>query len=142
MPTETMLAGTCSCGTVRYAVEDAFVYAGYCHCSQCRASSGAAFTAFAGIEKKKLRVTKGAQEITIFEKNPDDMVSFCRRCGSVLFSVVHDGEFAHVMMGTLADDPTIRPMYHIFVGSKAPWHEITDALPQYPEFPPSEVPAT
>jgi hypothetical protein len=33
-------------------------------------------------------------------------------------------------------------MYHIFVGSKAPWHEITDALPQYPEFPPSEVPAT
>jgi hypothetical protein len=22
-------------------------------------------------------------------------------------------------------------MFHIFVGSKAPWHEITDALPRF-----------
>jgi hypothetical protein len=39
-------------------------------------------------------------------------------------------------MGTLVDDPGIRPTFHIFVGSKAPWHEITDALPQYAELPP------
>jgi hypothetical protein len=131
-----MLVGKCSCGTVHYSVEDAFLYAGYCHCSQCRASSGAAFTAFAGIGKERLEVTKGADDITIFEKNPDDIVSFCRLCGSVLFSVVRDGRFVHVTMGTLADDPAIRPMFHIFVGSKAPWHEIADALPQYEEHAP------
>ena len=38
-------------------------------------------------------------------------------------------------MGTLIDTPAIRPTAHIFVGSKAPWHEITDDLPQYQEFP-------
>jgi hypothetical protein len=36
-------------------------------------------------------------------------------------------------MGTLVDDPTIRPTKHIFVGSKARWFTITDDLPQYLE---------
>ena len=52
-------------------------------------------------------------------------------CGSFLYSVVRDGTFVHVAMGTLVDDPTIRPRAHIFVGSKAPWFEIMDDLPQY-----------
>jgi hypothetical protein len=33
-------------------------------------------------------------------------------------------------MGSLSDDPTIRPTEHIYVGSKAPWFEITDDLTQ------------
>ena len=55
----------------------------------------------------------------------------CRRCGSLLYSVVRDGALVHVAMGTLVDDPSIRPTAHIFVGSKAPWFAITDDLPQY-----------
>jgi hypothetical protein len=42
--------------------------------------------------------------------------------------------FVHVAMGSLADDPTIRPTAHIFVGSKAPWFEITDDLPRAEEY--------
>jgi hypothetical protein len=34
-------------------------------------------------------------------------------------------------MGALVDAPSIQPSAHIFVGSKAPWHQITDNLPQY-----------
>jgi hypothetical protein len=30
---------------------------------------------------------------------------------------------------------TRSPAFHIFVGSKAPWHEITDDLPQHLEHP-------
>jgi hypothetical protein len=47
--------------------------------------------------------------------------------------VVRDGAFVHVAMGTLVDDPAIRPTRHIFVGSKAPWFTITDDLPQSDE---------
>ena len=57
----------------------------------------------------------------------------CRKCGSLLYSVVRDGAFVHVAMGTLVDDPSIRPTAHIFVGSKASWFAITDDLPQYRE---------
>jgi hypothetical protein len=37
-------------------------------------------------------------------------------------------------MGSLVDPPSIRPEAHIFVGSKAEWHEITDDLPQFREY--------
>src|SRR5438094_3106371 len=52
-----------------------------------------------------------------------------------------DGErnFAIVPMGTLDDDPGMRPQAHIFVGSKAPWYEIQDELPQYEEYAPASV---
>jgi len=36
-----------------------------------------------------------------------------------------------VAMGSLVETPLIRPSAHIFVGSRAPWYEIRDDLPQY-----------
>jgi hypothetical protein len=47
---------------------------------------------------------------------------------------VRDGAYVHVAMGSLRDVPSIRPSEHIFVGSKAPWFEITDDLPQFDEY--------
>jgi hypothetical protein len=42
-------------------------------------------------------------------------------------------------MGTLDDDPGIRPTFHVFVASKAVWFEITDRLPQFEAFPPASL---
>jgi hypothetical protein len=127
------LTGQCLCGAVRYAVADQFLYAANCHCSNCRRTTGSAFKPFAGIERQKLRITGGADALMLFgDQGGNDQ--HCKRCGSLLFSVVHDGAFVHVAMGTLADDPIIRPTCHIFVGFKAPWFTITHDLPQYEEF--------
>lgn len=127
-----MLAGKCLCGAVHYAVADEFVYAANCHCSNCRRATGSAFKPFAGIEREKLAVTKGERDLMIYGDEAAHDVH-CGICGSLLYSVVRDGAFAHVAMGTLVDDPTIRPTHHIFVGSKARWFTITDGLPQYEE---------
>jgi hypothetical protein len=125
-----MLAGECFCGAVRYAVADAFAYALNCHCSNCRRTTGSAFKPFAGIARDKLRVTGGDNDLMIYgDQTGHD--AHCRRCGSLLYSVVRNGAFVHVAMGTLVDDPSIRPTVHIFVGSKAPWYVISDDLPQY-----------
>ena len=127
------LAGKCECGTVRYSVHDAFLYAMNCHCSSCRAATGSAFKAFAGIERDKLELTDGVDSLLVFgEKDLND--TRCGACGSLLFSVVRDGAYVHVAMGSLVDPPSIRPTEHIFVGSKAPWFEITDDLPQREEY--------
>ena len=125
-----MLVGRCYCGAVGYRVEDAFAYASNCHCSNCRRATGSAFKPFAGIEREKLEITDGAEELLIVG---DDRLNDtrCRACGSLLFSVVRDGEYAHVALGTLVDAPSMRPTKHIFVGSKAPWFEITDDLPRF-----------
>jgi len=127
------LAGKCLCGSVRYSVEDAFRYALNCHCSNCRRATGSAFKPFAGIERGKLVVTNGAEALLTYgeERNHD---ARCGKCGSLLYSVVRDGAYVHVTFGTLVDAPSIRPTAHIFVGSKAPWHTITDDLPQHEEF--------
>ena len=130
--TARTLAGKCFCGAIHYAVPDAFLYAMNCHCSNCRRTTGSAFKPFAGIERDKLVVSEGQDNLMIFgDDNAND--THCKNCGSLLYSVVRDGAFVHVAMGTLVDDPTIRPTRHIFVGSKAPWFTITDDLPQYHE---------
>ena len=110
------LAGKCLCGAVHYAVADEFVYAASCHCSNCRRATGSAFKPFAGIERDKLGITKGEENLMRFgDENAND--THCKTCGSFLYSVVRDGAFVHVTMGTLVDDPTIRPTEHIFVGT-------------------------
>ena len=125
-----MLTGSCECGTVRYRVADAFLYAANCHCSRCRAATGSAFKPFAGIERDKLELVGGMDNLLVVGE-PELNDTRCRTCGSLLFSVVRNGEYVHVAMGSLVDAPSIRPTEHIFVGSKAPWFEITDDLPQF-----------
>jgi hypothetical protein len=126
------LAGKCFCGAIQYAVPDEFRYAMNCHCSNCRRTTGSAFKPFAGIEREKFAVTQGTDGLLIYGgDNTHD--AHCRKCGSLLYSVVRNGAWVHVAMGTLVDEPTIRPQRHIFVGSKAPWFTITDDLPQHHE---------
>ena len=127
------LIGKCECGRVRYRVADEFLYAANCHCSRCRAATGSAFKPFAGIEREKLELTDGADALLV---HGDDQLNDtrCATCGGLLFSVVRDGAYVHVAMGSLVDPPAIRPSEHIFVGSKAPWYEITDDLPQNEEY--------
>ena len=127
-----VLVGKCECGAVRYRVADEFRYAANCHCSRCRAATGSAFKPFAGIEREKLELTDGGDSLMVHgEEDLND--TRCRLCGSLLFSVVRDGAYVHVALGSLVDAPSIRPTQHIFVGSKAPWFEITDDLPQFVE---------
>lgn len=126
------LAGKCLCGAVHYAVADEFLYAANCHCSNCRRATGSAFKPFAGIERAKLRIVEGDDKMMIFGETMGHD-AHCKICGSLLYSLVRDAAYVHVTMGTLIDDPTIRPAAHIFVGSKAPWFVIADGLPQYAE---------
>jgi hypothetical protein len=126
----TMLRGSCYCGSVRYTVVDEFVYAANCHCSSCRRRTGSAFKPFAGIARTKFVVVEGHDHVLTFG-DADAHDARCAICGSLLYSIVRDGAFVHVPMGTLTDAPSMRPTKHIFVGDKASWHEITDDLPQY-----------
>jgi hypothetical protein len=128
-----VLRGECECRATRYEVLDEFLYAANCHCSRCRAGTGTAFKAFAGIEREKLRVVEGADNLLVWGDAMGNHTR-CGTCGSLLFSVVRDGERVHVALGSLQDAPSIRPTEHIFVGSKAPWFEITDDLPQSDEY--------
>jgi hypothetical protein len=125
------LTGKCLCGAINYAVADEFKYALNCHCSDCRRATGSAFKPFAGIERSKLDITRGKEQVLIFGDANANHDVHCKICGSLLYSVVGGGVTVHVTLGTLIDAPSIRPTAHIFVGDKAPWFKITDDLPQH-----------
>ncbi|KJC57010.1 aldehyde-activating protein [Bradyrhizobium sp. LTSPM299] len=129
---DRILTGECLCRAVRYEVADAFAYALNCHCSNCRRATGSAFKPFAGIARERLTVVDGADSLMIYG-GAAAHDAHCARCGSLLYSLVRNGAYVHVTMGTLRDEPAIRPSAHIFVGSKAPWDVISDDLPQYQE---------
>jgi len=127
-----MILGKCLCEKVKYQVMDEFRYALICHCSQCRRATGAANKPFAGIESDKLELIDGADSLLRYGDGANHDVR-CGRCGSFLYSVVSEGKTVHVTLGTLSEAPTLRPSAHIFVGSRASWEVIGDALPQHNE---------
>jgi hypothetical protein len=94
-----LLSGGCRCGAVRYRVADEFLYAWNCHCSRCRAATGSAFKSLAGIEREKLELVEGADELRVVGDDVDVLNDTrCASCGSFLFSVVRGGDYVHVGM--------------------------------------------
>jgi hypothetical protein len=130
MTDATVLRGECLCGRVAYAVDDAFAYAMNCHCGGCRRTTGSAFKPMGGIAIDRIAVTRGRDHLLRHGKPAAEDIH-CATCGSLLYSVVRGGAYAHVAYGTLVDAPSRPPDHHIFVADKAPWFPITDALPQW-----------
>ena len=139
---EPALSGGCLCGTVRYQIQGRIGPVEHCHCSMCRKAHGAAFSTNTVVPTSALQVVAGAEVISEYESSPNRRKCFCSKCGSQLFiRRVNRPEFTVVTLGTLEGEPTARPERHVFVGSKAPWYTIGDALPQfkvYPGFEPAE----
>jgi hypothetical protein len=50
----------------------------------------------------------------------------------------NDPDLVGVPLGGLEQNPESIPVANIFVGSKAPWYELTDGLSQHQEWPVSE----
>ena len=101
----------------------------------CRKVHGAAFGSFMHVDANGFEWLSGAELITAYQAPHQDDRCFCSICGSNM-PMIEDDDNVIIPAGTLDTDPGIVPLMHIFTGSKAAWHEITDSLPQFMEFPP------
>ena len=131
------IKGACLCGGVRYEISGKLLDAGNCHCSMCRKAHGAAYATYANVNPDEFRWTHGEELVSCYASSEVLGRVFCSVCGSTL-GASEQGRIDYVTLGTVESDPGIRPRSHIFVGSKAPWHEISDALPQFQESPPGD----
>lgn len=129
------ITGGCLCGAVRYEIEDPMSFMGNCHCSMCRRWSGAAYSTWGILGEAAFRWSAGEDLVQAYASSPGRERCFCSKCGSPLVSK-HAGVIGEVVAGSLDGDPGLRPREHIFVGSKAPWHEICDDLPRHDGWPP------
>lgn len=131
-----MNTGTCLCGTVRYEIDGPFTMMLNCHCSMCRKHHGAAFATSVAAPLDGFRWIAGQEAAREYVSSTQGRRYFCEHCGSVTPMLASSIQLAILPAGNLEGELDIRPTAHIFVGSKAPWYTITDALPQHAEYPP------
>lgn len=137
--TETrILRASCLCGQVVFRIEDAFLLAGFCHCSECQKFSGSQSSAWGRIERENVEFEAGRSLIRHYHKNETGRVGFCGHCGSSLYNEQVDAEFLNIRLGIIDDAPSVKPTLHVYCDSRAPWHEITDALPRFDTIPGAE----
>lgn len=126
------LTGGCLCGAVRYAIDGALRHITHCHCGMCRKVHGAAFATYARLGRRRFRLVSGESALRSHVSSEGVTRQFCGTCGSQLFWSKKDAPDAiSITLGTLDGDPGGRATAHIYAKDRAPWFEITDALPQY-----------
>ena len=133
------IGGSCCCGDVSFELTGALDGIKNCHCSRCRRAASAAHDSILAVARAGFRWLSGEKSVRDF-KLPEARsyrLSFCERCGSLLPGVVDGRDGVGLPASALDDDPGLRQTHHIFCGSKAPWYEITDGLPQFDEYPPA-----
>ena len=125
------ITGGCLCGAVR------FVYSGepgpgvYCHCSDCRKSSGSAFHVGVPFEAKSFEVVAGAPKSFTKRADSGNEITryFCSDCGSPLYnSIPTRPEVVFVKAGVLDDPKLVKPTSQIWTGSSVAWSTIETGL--------------
>ncbi len=125
--------GSCVCGGVVWEVGGPFRRVHHCHCSRCRRARAAAHATNGFTSVESLHFLRG-EALCVSWKLPGAAffgVRFCRNCGSGVPRSDPARGIAVVPMGALDDDPERCVDRHIFTGSMAPWHSITDDIPQF-----------
>lgn len=135
-----VIEGSCLCGGVAFEIEPPFRRANVCHCSRCRKHSGGAGLVQGRVPRERFRLLRGEDLVRSFRPEGGKVKAFCSVCGSSLFGGDWpDGPEVSVRFGSLEGDPGIRPEYHTFVASAAPWDTLPDdGLPRYPGAKPGE----
>ncbi|MHC4105445.1 MAG: GFA family protein [Planctomycetota bacterium] len=130
------LTGGCLCKEVRYQYQGELKEAAYCHCPDCRRTTGSAFCVGVGVEAKNLEIISGI--VKAYTKTADSgnkiTREFCPKCGSPLFTKVD--AFPHtvwIKAGSLDEPELIKPTHQTWTGKAVKWAYIDDDLPSFPQ---------
>ena len=133
---QTLLSGSCLCGSVRYEIsgEPAKFY--HCHCQRCRKATGTGHASNLLVTPGAITWTQGEPLIRSFKVPAAARFTnvFCSQCGARLPRLIKETGFIMIPAGSLDCDPTIRPQARIFWGSRASWSCDGEELPVYPEY--------
>lgn len=127
-----MYKGRCECGAVAFEVEELRDEVTFCHCSQCRRTSGHQWAA-----------THAEYDALIFTRNvglkwyaSSDWAKrgFCKECGSSLFYRMNGDDGVGIAAGCIETPNSLRAGKHIFTANKGGYYEIADDAPHIEKF--------
>jgi len=79
-------SGKCFCGCVEFTLSGEPIVMGYCHCESCRHWSAGPINAFTLWKPDALEITKGEDNIGIYNKTKKSFRKWCKTCGGHLFT--------------------------------------------------------
>ena len=127
----TKVTGGCHCGAVRYEAEAFLHSAHYCHCGDCRKSSGQPASIAVPVKAGSLRFTKDQPKYYV--SSEWGQRGFCANCGSRIVWQPTDADQDWLIgldVGSLDNPAEARPNQHIFVDRQLPWYRLADDLPR------------
>ena len=121
-------SGGCLCGAIRYEVRGSLRDVIYCHCSQCRRTSGH-YVAATAANKDDLVLT-AADGLRWYDSSSFARRGFCHKCGSSLFWERLDADTISIMAGTIDAPTNLASAIHICMADAGDYYMINDGLPQ------------
>ncbi len=125
------LQGHCECGAIVFEVVNARDTVTFCHCSQCRKTSGHYWASTRAATKDV--IFSGDDSLTWYASSDAARRGFCNRCGSTLFYQPVGADHLGISAGCL-DLPTgLTPGKHIFTADCGDYYTIPDDAPHIPD---------
>ena len=126
------IKGSCECQGVVFELIGELRDVVFCHCSQCRKTSGH-YWAATQVSKGNLNLIK-ATSLSWYDSSDKARRGFCSVCGSSMFYERKGIDKISVSAGSLEIPTTLDRMRHIYVASKGDYYDISDDLPQFEEY--------
>ena len=124
--------GSCDCQGVVFELIGELRDVVFCHCSQCRKTSGH-YWAATQVSKGNLNLIK-ATSLSWYDSSDKARRGFCSVCGSSMFYERKGIDKISVSAGSLEIPTSLARMRHIYVASKGDYYDISDDLPQFEEY--------
>ncbi len=124
--------GSCECQGVVFELTGELRDVVFCHCSQCRKTSGH-YWAATQVSKGNLNLIK-ATSLSWYDSSDKARRGFCSVCGSSMFYERKGIDKISVSAGSLEIPTSLDRMRHIYVASKGDYYDISDDLPQFEEY--------
>ena len=122
-PVALPLTGGCACKAVRFSLTGAprLVYA--CHCHDCQARSGSAFSLTVVVETAHLELTGPVETLTSTQSAGRELVRRrCSACGGAVASLAGVApDYSSLRGGTFDDTSWMVPVAQAFVESAISW---------------------
>ncbi|HEX5314760.1 MAG TPA: GFA family protein [Gammaproteobacteria bacterium] len=132
MSNEKSYRGHCFCGAVELVASGEPMAMGYCHCESCRHWAAGPVNAFTLWKPEAVKITKGAENIGSYSKNPQSIRHWCKVCGGHVFGEHPTLGFTDVYAAVIPD-LEYRPAVH--VNYQETVLHISDGLPKLKDFP-------
>lgn len=133
----TKITGKCLCGNVSFSADTDIKLMANCHCSDCRAATGAAYGTLVFVDGDALQLD-GSPKVFKHTSDAGSAMEkhFCPDCGSQLFGKNSNRpNMVSLRAGVLDQTDLIKPAVNVYVSSKIPSTPIDPDLKSFEKMP-------